>query len=105
MEKVRKKLNFRGRPKPTRSVGYAPTYIRNIQTGKNKKKSLLKVDHSLVSRLPLAWGWRPRLLPRIESSGLNLHESVGLKRYATPAFSAAQLLPWPDCMGFFPEIV
>ncbi len=36
---------------------------------------------------------------------LTLHEGVGLKRYGTPVFSNARLLPWPDCMGSFPEIV
>jgi hypothetical protein len=39
------------------------------------------------------------------SSGVDLRENAGLKRYGSPMFSPARLLPWPDCMVLFPEIV
>jgi len=45
----------------------------------------------------------PLLTKRI--TGLDLRENAGLKRYGSPMFSTARLLPWPDCMALFLNIV
>ncbi len=91
MEKVRKNLNFRRRPKWTRSVGYGPYLYKEHPEGRKGEK--IFIERGPFSGKPTSTriGVAPRQLPIIESSGLNLYEVRVLGATAPRHF------PLPDC--------